>query len=525
LGTATTATALVLPWNDENANAADEIPTLSISDWQKVRSMGFDQVRTAGKLADDFVKTIVNDLEDVSSEWRGETNDQDDQLTIWQLLNQDKDRYSKLLKAIEIEGGNAKKILDDRDASITFFAPENSGIPDPHHKDHDHDHFASFDRAIENLQSSPTLDNLLRVHDLHSQRLFERDEDHHHRGPHKGHEGDDDEKKKRIFKFILGEILKYHGLPQALSATELANNKTVATALYPKFGANDGQPLRIHLEKKALPPSLELNFYAKVVATHSDRKAINGYLHEIDHPLLPPPSVLTSAFFVRDFDTFTTAIQKIGETSAVAFEFSPKESKAEHHPVFRGNPAITAFLPTSDAFKKLPQKLQFFLFSPFGENVMRKLLGYHIIDKYVIFTESIHKVGTKGHRDPHQHHGHHDHEKRSSWFEDEIEALFMQGDDSTFHIEEEFPTMLPNASVKVTIDKSKVVPLPGASRTTLKVNGVEAETVDGVALNGAIHVLPEVLKPPHEHHDEEGNLVESSWENWEQWLVQWADTQ
>jgi hypothetical protein len=96
LGTATTATALVLPWNNENANAADEIPTLSISDWQKVRSMGFDQVRTAGKLADDFVKTIVNDLEDVSSEWRGETRDQDDQLTIWQLLNQDKDRYSKV---------------------------------------------------------------------------------------------------------------------------------------------------------------------------------------------------------------------------------------------------------------------------------------------------------------------------------------------------------------------------------------------------------------------------------------------
>jgi hypothetical protein len=34
--------------------------------------------------------------------------------TLWRL---------QLLKAIEIEGGNAKKILDDRDASITFFAP------------------------------------------------------------------------------------------------------------------------------------------------------------------------------------------------------------------------------------------------------------------------------------------------------------------------------------------------------------------------------------------------------------------
>jgi len=84
-----------------------------------------------------------------------------------------------------------------------------------------------------------------------------------------------------------------------------------STALHPKFGANDGQPLRIHLEKKLVPPSLELNFYAKVVATHSDRKAINGYLHEIDHPLLPPPSVLDGAFFVRAFDTFTTAIQKV----------------------------------------------------------------------------------------------------------------------------------------------------------------------------------------------------------------------
>jgi hypothetical protein len=97
LGTTSTATALVLPWNhNNNDGAAVEIPTLSISDWQKVRSMGFDQVRTAGKLADDFVKSIVDDLEGATTEWRGETSDEDDQMTIWQLLNQDKDRYSKV---------------------------------------------------------------------------------------------------------------------------------------------------------------------------------------------------------------------------------------------------------------------------------------------------------------------------------------------------------------------------------------------------------------------------------------------
>lgn len=122
-------------------------------------------------------------------------------------------------------------------ADIPLFTSslENSGIPDPHHKDHDHDSFTSFDSAMERLQNSPTLDNLLRVHDLHSQRLFGRSDEHHdhpHPPPHKGHKGhhddDEDEKKKRIFKFILGEVLKYHGLPQALGATELANNKTVA---------------------------------------------------------------------------------------------------------------------------------------------------------------------------------------------------------------------------------------------------------------------------------------------------------
>lgn len=87
------ASALVLPWNHDGGNEVADIPQLSISDWQKVRSMGFDQVRTAGKLADDFVKSIVNDIEDG---WKADTKDEEDQMTIWQLLNQDKERYSKV---------------------------------------------------------------------------------------------------------------------------------------------------------------------------------------------------------------------------------------------------------------------------------------------------------------------------------------------------------------------------------------------------------------------------------------------
>jgi uncharacterized surface protein with fasciclin (FAS1) repeats len=57
----------------------------------------------------------------------------------------------------------------------------------------------------------------------------------------------------------------------------------------------------------------------------------------------------------------------------------------------------------------------------------------------------------------------------------------------------------------------------GATKTNVKVNGVEASTYDIPALNGATHVLPEVLKPPHHHHHKEtGVLVESTWNNWEE---------
>jgi len=268
-----------------------------------------------------------------------------------------------------------------------------------------------------------------------------------------------------------------------------------------------------------------LNFYAKVVATHSDRKAINGYLHEIDHPLLPPPSVLDSVFFSRDFDTFTTAIQKIGGAGAVAWEFSGKLSKEQHHPVFVGAPAITAFVPTTDAFKKLPKKLQFFLFSPFGEDVLRKILQFHIIPTHTVFTEAVHKVGTKHDHDHGGHkHGHHHEHVKKSWLEDEVEALMMLATDGdeTIHLDETFPTLLENGTLRVVIDKAKPLPIPGATKTTLTVNDVEAEVIDIPALNGVFHVLPEVLKPPHKHHDEEGELVESEWSNWEQWLVQWA---
>ncbi len=61
----------------------------------------------------------------------------------------------------------------------------------------------------------------------------------------------------------------------------------------------------------------------------------------------------------------------------------------------------------------------------------------------------------------------------------------------------------------------------------MTVNEIPVSVIDVPALNGAIHVLPEVLKPAHKHHhhhdgDEDG-LVVVGWEDWEDWLVEWAE--
>ena len=64
----------------------------------------------------------------------------------------------------------------------------------------------------------------------------------------------------------------------------------------------------------------------------------------------------------------------------------------------------------------------------------------------------------------------------------------------------------------------------GAVKTTIKVNGLQVQTIDVPARNGAFHVLPKLLVPPHHHHDHDGEDVAhlDSWENWEEWLPAWA---
>jgi hypothetical protein len=47
-------------------------------------------------------------------------------------------------------------------------------------------------------------------------------------------------------------------------------------------------------------------------------------------------------------------------------------------------PAVTAFLPINSAWNALPKDLQLFLFSPFGERALKKLLQFHIVPNHIV---------------------------------------------------------------------------------------------------------------------------------------------
>lgn len=190
--------AQALPWGKQSK----DIPELSLSEWQSIHNP------VSGAAAYAYSK---------ASEWVGNTETDDSELTIWQLLNKDQEKYSKVIKLINLIPP-AKAVLDDRAGSLTFFAPENDGIPEPHHGGHHghHDDGDDEDEALAKLAANPSIDSLYLHH-------VKTSGDHHHH--------DDDEHKRRrkeVFKFILSQALAYHTLDSPKSAVDLASNNTVA---------------------------------------------------------------------------------------------------------------------------------------------------------------------------------------------------------------------------------------------------------------------------------------------------------
>lgn len=61
----------------------------------------------------------------------------------------------------------------------------------------------------------------------------------------------------------------------------------------------------VALPHHTIPKTVTINKYATII--HGDYEAKNGYIHELDNPLIPPPSVLQSAhLFPQYLSTFVS---------------------------------------------------------------------------------------------------------------------------------------------------------------------------------------------------------------------------
>lgn len=78
----------------------------------------------------------------------------------------------------------------------------------------------------------------------------------------------------------------------------------------------------------------------------------------------------------------TSAIQRVGLVEELDLRYKP--GKKGEKGTLEGAPVVTSFIPINKAFNKLPLKLRLFLFSPFGEHVLKKILQYHTVPELLI---------------------------------------------------------------------------------------------------------------------------------------------
>ncbi|TDL27095.1 FAS1 domain-containing protein [Rickenella mellea] len=284
--------------------------------------------------------------------------------TIYETL-QGNDHFSRLVKLIDLSE-EIVSLLNDSSKSLTFFAPPNHAIPrPPRHRKPESDDAPSMQYCGGSPQIESSLVDL--VCEAESLEFME--------------DKPDPDKRKEILKKILTAVLSYHAIYQRLDAPALTENVTYATALRGFNGSLDGEYLRVRIGQRPL----NVNLYAKIIHAVN---ATNGVIHAINHPLLPPPSIFQQLFWLqRGFSTLTSALQRVGLSSEVEFRYRHDKSHEVAFTAFEGTPVTTFFAPSNLAFNRLPKKLQLFLFSPFGERALKKLLQYHVVPKIVFHSD------------------------------------------------------------------------------------------------------------------------------------------
>ncbi|KAM7190554.1 Fasciclin domain containing protein [Naviculisporaceae sp. PSN 640] len=268
---------------------------------------------------------------------------------------------------------------------------------------------------------------------------------------------------------FIHALLKYHVLPGRHPLHHIAHHHTIPTNLSSRLLGH--HPMRIHVSVPPwnhllpIPPKhVTLNFFTRVIPPASDIVASNGIIHGINSILVPPPvQEKIIELLPSQFSTFRLAM----EITGLGEELSKREKEEKER---NGG---TLFAPTNRAFNKLGPRANAFLFSEYGKKYLKLLLKYHIVANRTLFSDEFYEKPLELSEGGH-HGGHHG--------KKEYKRI-------------DLPSLLDDKPVSVGICRWK-------GFIHMRVNDkVPVVVQDGIARDGVIQVVGNVLIPPHKHHD------------------------
>ncbi|KAF2258590.1 FAS1 domain-containing protein [Lojkania enalia] len=257
---------------------------------------------------------------------------------------------------------------------------------------------------------------------------------------------------KKPSKEQIKDVLLYHISDHFYPAGRVLHSYTIPTLYNPEHGLGHAQRLTVRVTLKG--PAI--NFYSKIVAVNIF--GTNGVIHGVDNVLVPPPKVaMIIDLLPGEFSTLELGFGKTGLWDRINNTDYPHEGG-------------TLFAPSNLAFKKLGPKINAFLFSKYGEKYLKALLEYHMVVNQTLYSDAFYDA-TSG-------------EAIKAWHS------------PSFHLD--LPTVLKDRSLAV--DVARYGPF-----VEIKINDFSRVTIhDGVASDGVIQVVSNVLIPPKKATIEDG---------------------
>ncbi|PMD41771.1 FAS1 domain-containing protein [Hyaloscypha variabilis F] len=265
---------------------------------------------------------------------------------------------------------------------------------------------------------------------------------------------------KRFSSEELEQALQNLIAPHHMPIEHIINMPNVPVLLSPP-GLNGSQRIRL----RGSPKGLHVNYNAHIIEGNIIAK--DGVVHSIDSVFLPPPSIsrIVSLLPPSDFSVLQSALEKSG--------LGPMIEAGD----FNGG---TLFVPNNSAFSKLGEEINTFLFSEKGASYLRRLIEYHFLPNQTLFSNAYYKPGDTAALQEAQ-------AAPPASTEPDRRYRLLIGT-KTFPL----PTQMQGRKMSVDISRHGGI-------IAMRVNGsIPVTAQDGLANNGVVHIVADVLIPPQE---------------------------